>query len=88
MNLHNLKIGTRLGFLAGFLMLAMLAVGMEGWHTFAEVNANHIEAMRTAGLLESSIDTARTAQVDFKKQVQDWKDTLIRGDNDPAAFDK
>ncbi|BBP00717.1 methyl-accepting chemotaxis protein I [Sulfuriferula nivalis] len=87
MNLHNLKISIRLGFLAGFLMLTMLVVGTEGWYTFADINANHVEAMRTAALLESSVDTARSAQVNFKKQVQEWKDTLLRG-NDPAAFDK
>jgi methyl-accepting chemotaxis protein len=32
-------------------------------------------------------DQARVVQVDFKKQVQDWKDTLIRG-SDPKSLEK
>ena len=87
MKLSDLKIGARLGILAGFLMIAMLAVGLEGWFTLSQSNARSAEMMQKAALLEQSIDTARSAQVEFKKQVQEWKDTLLRG-NDQAQFDK
>ncbi|HEY8027143.1 MAG TPA: methyl-accepting chemotaxis protein [Burkholderiaceae bacterium] len=87
MKITDLKIGTRLGILAGFLTLAMLAVGLEGWYTLSESTQRNAEMMHKAALLEQSIDTARSAQVEFKKQVQEWKDTLLRG-NDQAMYDK
>ncbi|HEX8956972.1 MAG TPA: methyl-accepting chemotaxis protein [Burkholderiaceae bacterium] len=87
MKLSDLKIGARLGLQAGFLMLAMLAVGLEGWFTLSQSNARSADMMQKATMLEQSIDTARSAQVEFKKQVQEWKDTLLRG-NDQAQFDK
>ncbi len=87
MKLSDLKIGTRLGMLAAFLMVAMLAVGLEGWYTLSEADKRGADMMQKATLLEQSIDTARSAQVEFKKQVQEWKDTLLRG-NDQAQFDK
>ena len=87
MKLSDLKIGTRLGILAAFLMVAMLAVGLEGWYTLSESDTRSADMMQKAALLEQSIDTARSAQVEFKKQVQEWKDTLLRG-NDQAQFDK
>ncbi|MES2113800.1 MAG: methyl-accepting chemotaxis protein [Pseudomonadota bacterium] len=87
MKLENLKIGHRLGMLALFLIVAMLAVGMTGWHTFTGMGARGVEEVAREERLVAAVDAARDAQVQFKKQVQEWKDILLRG-GDPAAFDK
>lgn len=84
---NRFRIATRLAALGALLLAATVIVGVGGWRGLARMHDVQVASARTALAYANAADTARVAQVDFKKQVQEWKDLLLRG-ADPTAFDK
>jgi hypothetical protein len=75
----------RLLWLVGALSLLIVAITVWGLLAVDRANQRQKAALDTAAQLLEAIDLVRHAQIDFKQQVQEWKNVLLRGGN-PADY--
>ena len=87
MLLNRFSIAVRLVVLSTVLLLATVLVGALGWWGMRAAGQELTQAHRMAHDHEKAIDLARSAQVSFKIQVQEWKNLLLRG-HQPEPFQK
>jgi methyl-accepting chemotaxis protein len=68
-----------LALMAVFTAANMLVLGWLGLSGVGELQHDMTSGMRAPRLLIQAVDTARAVQVHLKRQVQEWKDLLLRG---------
>lgn len=73
-----------LGGLLGVVLIATALLGLFGVYYTDKGHHAQMEALQR---LTDGLDTVRQAQIHFKKQVQEWKNVLLRG-NDPEQRDR
>ena len=79
----QLRISAKLALLVGLMAAAMLAIGAYGLYALQDAKARQLAGLKNARQTLHAIDSARAAEVNFRMQVQEFKNILLRG-HDPA----
>jgi hypothetical protein len=71
--------------LASLQLLALLVLGLLALFAVWSLDRVHERDLRDLGEISRTADLGRSAQLEVKRQVQEWKNTLLRG-GDPEQL--
>ncbi len=84
---QHISLRRRVAITVGIFAVLIIVTGLYGFIAVVEMNKRLHETVLEGQKMVKAIDAARSAQVHFKKQVQEWKNVLLRG-NDRDMFER
>jgi methyl-accepting chemotaxis protein len=84
---QDISIRRRVVITVGIFSVLIIVTGMYGLLAIIETNHRLHKSILEGQIMIKTVDTARLAQTHFKKQVQEWKNILLRG-NDQKLYEQ